>query len=251
MNINITKLYELLDDNLTLQQRGILVTILAVKEIDSKLTLAKFKAKVKIGQIREDLITLHKAEYIDWSEYKAAIRVESNKVINPEIIELIQYINTLLKTKYKENDKTIVSMLNARLSDYSPDDIKAVFANRYAVWKDDSFMSKYLAPDTILRPSKFPKYLEEVNKTKEGLFYVNVKEIDLKKGDTITYEISKTLINDDVYQIKIYTTKGFKRVTNGIVVKKFGKDIKKILNNMKQTRNAGRLVNAEIVYNGN
>lgn len=251
MKLNIVHTNELLDSELTLIQRGILITIMLLKDDDSKLTLAKFKFKIKTGSIREELISLHEAEYIDWSEYKIAKRYIANKEINPEILELIQYINTLLRTKYKENNKVIISMLNARLRDYSANDIKKVFANRYLVWKDDEVMKRHLAPDTILRPSKFPKYFEEVNKTKEGLFYVNVKEINLIKGETITYKISKQLIDDDIYEIKIYTMQGFKRIGNGQSTKRYGKDIKKVLKGMKQTFEKGRNVDTTIVYNGN
>ena len=63
---------DILNDELTLQQRGILITLLLVKEKDKKLTLAKFKSKVKYSKILEDLVFLQDKGYLKFSGYNAA-----------------------------------------------------------------------------------------------------------------------------------------------------------------------------------
>lgn len=239
-----------MDDKLSLIQRGILITILLLKDKDPKLTLAKFKAKVIINRIKYELIDLQNKGYIKWTGYNRAIKSLEDETITPEVFELFQYINKLLRTNYKTSNTGIASSLRARLEDYSVSDIKKVFANRYMEWKDDTMMSKHLNPNTILRPSKFPKYYEETIKTKVGTSYVNADEIDLKKGDIITYSLSKKLVLNDVYAIKVYTIRNNKRIGNGQIFKQYGKDIKSTMNSARQSEILGRPKELEIIYNG-
>ena len=66
MKVNITNIGDLLNDKLSVVQRGLLITILLVKDTKPEYTLAKLKSTIKIKEFYQDLIILHKAEYIEW-----------------------------------------------------------------------------------------------------------------------------------------------------------------------------------------
>ena len=67
MKINIKKVSEILDSGLSMAQRGILITILLMKDSTPKLTLAKCKASLNFVTHREDLVYLHEKGFISWS----------------------------------------------------------------------------------------------------------------------------------------------------------------------------------------
>lgn len=251
MKILIDNISDFISKDLNVTERGILLTILLLKDSDPKMTLAKFKTSVKIAEYKQEMINLHEKGFILWSEVNKAKKYLEKERLTPDVLELFVYINKLLRTKYKTNNSSIVSRLTARLEDYSKSDIKKVFANRYMKWKDDDFMKQYLNPDTILRPSKFAKYYEETMLTKVGSSYVNAQELNLKFNDSIDYKMSLKLVDDDVYDIRIYNMQGFKRIGNGIAAKKYGRDIKQSLHNMKQSLENGGSNNILVVYKGN
>ena len=120
--------------------------------------------------------------------------------------------------------------LRNRLLDNSVEDVKAVVANRYLEWKDDAVMSKHLNPNTIFRPSKFDKYVEEALRTKVGKRLLVAEQIDLNEGDDITLDMINNILDKDVYSIKTYDLdSNGKRITSGMSSKVYGKDLKKML----------------------
>lgn len=194
---------ELLRSDLSLGHRGILITLALVKDEDPELMWAKFEAKAKVNkETKELLIELHNKGLIEWSQVKRAINDLKKDRQTPQIVEIITFMNEVFGSSYKPTSKIISSAINARLQEYSVDDIKAVIANRWSVWKDDAVMSKYLTPDTIFRPSKFPKYFEEAKRTSIGKGMINAMKFDLKKGDQITFEHIEQLIDNDTYDVK-------------------------------------------------
>jgi len=236
MKILINNLNSLLSEKLTLLQRGILITILILKDFSPKLTLAKAKTKINFTKNKVDLIHLHKAGFIEWSGYNKALRSMEEKAVLPEVVEIIDFMNGLYGTGFKSTTKSITINIVTRLKENSIDDLKLVVANRYSIWKDDPFMGKYLKPDTIFRASKFPKYLEEARRTKQGESFLNASKLGIKKGDLITYDLSKTFSDDDVYTVRVYSLADGSRIGSGRVEKMYGKGIKrslKVLNNIK------------------
>jgi uncharacterized phage protein (TIGR02220 family) len=229
MQLLIKKASQILDAP-TASQRGILITILLLREKDPELTLAKVKKKLKIAKVRQDLVSLHEMGYIRWSEYSKAKKILEKEQTTPEVIEIIDFMNGLYKRKFNPKTSAYNTPLRERLKEHSVDDIKKVIANRYIAWKDDSIMSKHLNPETIFRKSKFDKYLEEALRTKEGESFLAAEKIDLKYGDEITYEIAQGLSDDDTYVIRVYQTdgQGNKR-GNGIKSTRYGRDIKRVL----------------------
>lgn len=239
MKLLIKHISEILDERLSLSMRGVLITILLLKENDPKLTLAKFKASTKSKEANIVLALLHKRGYIKWSGIKAYEKGLKRRETSPEIIEVYEFMNKLFGRGFKvtETSPGVVN-LRERLNDYSVEDIKLVLANRYSEWKDDTEMHKHLTPFTIFRPSKFEKYYQEARSTKVGTSYLTVEVVGLKNGDEITSETAKSFVDNDTYNIVTYTTdsEGNRR-ENGLRGTRYGRDIKKTLkiqdNNLK------------------
>jgi len=217
-----------------------------MKDPDPKITLAKAKAKINFSKNKEDLIHLHKAGFIKWSGFNRALKSLEEKALNPNVVEVLDFMNGLYGTGFKSTTKSTTTSIVARLKENSIDELKLVVANRYAAWKDDSLMCKYLTPDTIFRDSKFPKYLEEAMRTKQGESLLNAKKIGLAKGDLITLDLSKTFSDNDIYKIKVFSLRGGVRIGSGQVEKMYGKDIKRTLKILENRVD----VEQEYIYEG-
>ena len=247
MQILIKNTTDILDDKLSLEQRGILITLLLLRDDDPKLTLAKFKAKTKMAKIKESLIKLHQNGYIKWSGYKNALKAFEKERVTPEVIEVIEFMNNLYKrTDNPKSESTIVNLRN-RLQEHDVDTIKKVVANRYSLWKDDDFMSKYLTPQTIFRPSKFDKYLEETLRTQVGTGIVEAHKSDLKDGDELNSSNVCTFIGTDLYELKTYRTdsKG-KRKGNGVESCAYGSNVIRMVKSQEEKVKRGE--SREFIY---
>jgi uncharacterized phage protein (TIGR02220 family) len=230
MKIKVKDLKDLLRDDLTLAERGLLLTILLLKDSDPKLTLAKVKAKVNFKNTRTELIKLHEKNLIEWSGYKAAKKLESDKSVNPDVIEAVSFMNALYKRSFSPTAASTITSLTQRIKEYGLEDVKRVISNRYTVWKDDPVMNVHLNPTTIFRLSKFQKYLEEAKRTQKGSAILQADKTNLKNGQEITLEVAETLLDDEVYSVKIHKVSK-KGVVSGIGQdsKDYGKDIRKTL----------------------
>jgi len=204
MEILIKNMQELLDDKLSLIERGLLISILLLKDPDPKITLAKVRAKVKLSQFKTELITLHEAGYVKWKGYRAAKKSLEKSKFNPQIKEVIEFMNNLYDRKFDYKSENTTKALRNRLEEIDVETIKEVVANRYAVWKDSEVMKKHLHPTTIFRPSKFEKYLEEVSRTREGISFVNAEKITIKAGEQLTSKNIIQLMDEDVYSVRVY-----------------------------------------------
>jgi len=230
MKININSISRLLDDKLTIAQRGLLITILLIKDDLPKFTLAKLKTLIKIKEYHKDLIYLHESKYIEWSGYKAAKQQKSNEAVNPKVLEVMDFMNKLLGRNFNSKSHNTTKDLSIRLQENSVEDVKRVIANRYSEWKDDLKMSKHLNPTTLFRASKFEKYLEEANRTKIGQGFVSADKMNLKQGDEILFSMYNNILDKDVYSIKTYDIgpKGNK-ISSGMSSKVYGSSLKQML----------------------
>jgi|TARA_R110000764_G_scaffold118262_2_gene205777 uncharacterized phage protein (TIGR02220 family) len=230
MKININSIKELLSEDLSITKRGLLITAILLREDNPKLTLAKLKATIKTKEYHQELIELHEANVIVWSGYKSAVRGMNNKVIEPNVGEVIEFMNKLYKRNFNPKSESSTKELRARLNEHSVEDLKKVISNRWAEWKDDSMMSKHLNPTTIFRASKFEKYLEEVNRTKSGQSYLTAEHMDINQGDEFTIDMIELIQDNDVYSIKTYDVdpQG-NRKTSGMPSKVYGSSLKKML----------------------
>ena len=231
MKIRVQNINDILDDKLSLLERGLLITILLSKDIDPKITLAKVKVRVKMIKVRRELMNLHELGFIEWSGYNRAKKNEEDKEVNPKVVEVIDFMNELYGRGFDSKSTASTKNLINRLNDHSVEDIKMVVANRWEEWNMDSVMNKHLTPHTIFRPSKFDKYLEEALRTRKGEGLVEAKKIGLKQGDEITLEIAQTLIEEEMYNIRIYRLDpdDGRIMGNGTISKRTGKAIMKAI----------------------
>ena len=230
MEILLINTSHILNEELSLVQWGILITIILCKDMDSKMTLARFKTKVKITKIKEDLIFLHENGYIKWSGYKNAQKSIEGGTMSLDVKDVICFMNDLYGRGFNPKSSSSTANLIPRLRENGIDDVKLVVANRYAEWKDDSVMKMHLNPGTIFKKSKFDKYLEEAKRSRVGESFVAAEAINLNHGDEITKEVSTTFIKSDTYNIKIYQTDGEgNRRGNGVSATRYGRDIQKMV----------------------
>lgn len=248
MRVLLKNFKDLLDDSISLESRGLFLTIVFLKEEDSKITLAKVKAKVSFRKHKDSLILLHEKGFIDWSGYKLAKKSLEEKELNPKVVEVIDFMNSLYKTSFGYTTESHYKSLLRLIEKHDTDDIKRVISNRFVEWKDDSFMSKYLNPSTIFRQSKFPKYLEEVNMTKKGERFLQSLKTNLKDGDSINIGNCDTLIDNESYFIEISYLSREGKCDSREVIHKSGKDIKRSLKIQVKTIDFGGWLEFEYRY---
>ena len=249
MIINIGNIKDLLNSNLSVLQRGLLMTAILVRDDNPKFTLAKLKSTIKIKEYNQDLIYLHEAGYIKWSGYASAKRSEADIAMDPDVINIISFMNKLCNRNFNVNSESSTKELRNRLLNNSIEDIKRVITNRYAEWKDDAMMSKHLNPTTIFRASKFDKYLEEANRTKVGQSLLTADQINLTQGAEIVFNMCKNLLDKDVYKIKTYDVdpQG-NRITSGMSSKVYGHALKKMLKTQNNRVQNGFSKEFEYIY---
>ncbi|RJR23625.1 hypothetical protein C4578_04085 [Candidatus Microgenomates bacterium] len=80
-------------------------------------------------------------------------------------IEIINYLNSVLDTKYKATAKSTQDLIKALWEeDYTFEDFKTVIDNKIAEWSNTEF-SKYLRPATLFKKEKFEGYLNQKHRT--------------------------------------------------------------------------------------
>lgn len=85
------------------------------------------------------------------------VNVNDNNIY---IVEIIDYLNQKLGTKYKPNTPKTITCIKARLKEkYTIDDFKKVIDKKIKEWKDTE-MEKYLRPETLFG-TKFESYLNQ------------------------------------------------------------------------------------------
>ena len=83
-----------------------------------------------------------------------------NENENRNIDGVIDYLNTKTEKNFKTVDANRKN-IRARLNDgFTIDDCKKVIDIKCAEWNNTEY-SKYLNPETLFRPSKFEKYLNQ------------------------------------------------------------------------------------------
>ena len=146
MKVLIKDFDQILNLDISVYQRGLIFTALIVRESNSKITLAKFKALVNMREAKLPLIDLHEKGVINWSGYNAAKKSIEKKEINPDVVEAVNFMNNLYKRRFDCKSDSTTQSLKARLKEYDLDTIKGVIANRWERWSDDPVMKSHLNP---------------------------------------------------------------------------------------------------------
>lgn len=112
-------------------------------------------------------ILLNNSSTIDSNIYKYIEKVK----------EIISYLNLKVGTKYKENNKATIMLINDRLKEgYIIDDFKEVIDKKVKAWKNTEF-EQYLTPKTLFG-DKFEVYLNQniIKEEKKNKSYEDYRE---------------------------------------------------------------------------
>lgn len=221
----------LLSEELSVEQRGLMITLFLCIEKIPALTQAKFEHFVDIKKFRSDLIYLHEEGYIKWQKYNYAKKAIQKLEDDPKVHEIIKFMNELYGRRFDSSKEGTVSGLRGLLTKYSTPDIKLVIANRYEEWKDEPTMAKHLNPITVFRKKLFEKYLEEATRTGVGSGITKAVEIGLGEGDQIYVGNVSQFSDNDLYTFKTFNTDSEGQPKgNPLLETKYGKVLKKMVN---------------------
>ncbi len=108
------------------------------------------------------------------------------------IKEVIEYLNSVLGTHYKDSTDKNKSLIRARLREgFTVDDFKVVIDKKSSAWLTDPQMQKYLRPETLFG-TKFESYLNEPNTYK-------LKGNMANRRDESTYDRIKRLVEEGAF----------------------------------------------------
>lgn len=251
IKLKITKIDDLLNEDLTLEQRGILITCLLVRDKTDKLTYAKIKSEINLSKYKLPLLDLCDKKFITWSESdKQRKKLVEQDVIDPQVKQAVDFMNELYQRNFKATSSSTVSGLKARLKEFSLKEVKMVITNRYHEWKDDKTMSKYLTPYTLFRKSNFQKYLDDANNSGKGMNFITVSDIGIKPGDEITLEIGEKLSEKLSYPITEFKlSEGGEPLGIGTGKSLLGSDILSLLKRQQRKINNGEKPEFILIYN--
>ncbi len=122
---------------------------------------------VKTDAFRNEIIDLYNSRdtvSIPY-EYDSDTTDTDTVSVTETITEIIFYLNSVLNTRYRVNNKVTQKHINARLKEgYTVDDFKTVIDKKTAEWRGTE-MEQYLRPETLFG-TKFESYLNAtINKS--------------------------------------------------------------------------------------
>jgi len=85
--------------------------------------------------------------------------------------EVIDYLNQKTGKNFSSKTKPTIEAIKARLSEgWTVEDFKKAIDNQVAEWTGTEY-AKYLTPDTLFRPSKFEKYVNNTSSQKTASYF--------------------------------------------------------------------------------
>lgn len=130
------------------------------EEAEIRRRFTESRRKSSLSRFKE---TSHDTSYDASHDEHTIHRMDNdNKNINTNTIkDIIEYLNTVLGTKYKYSADYIKKHINARLSEgYTLEDFKTVIDKKFRSWSGTE-MAKFLRPETLFG-TKFASYLNEL-----------------------------------------------------------------------------------------
>lgn len=121
---------------------------------------------------------------------------ESNNKNRFNYSKFINSINEAANTNFR-NSSNNRKLIHARLADgYTEEELIRVIKFKANQWKDNEKMKKYIVLTTLLRPSNFDKYIQEVE---------SIPEPQKKKEESSAKEEKrKDPIEEKIYQYKLF-----------------------------------------------
>lgn len=98
----------------------------------------------------------------EWTIKEVLDRLPVKSNIHPGATEVLNYLNELAKRRFSAR-RSNLSNINARLQEgITVQQLKQVIELKVFQWANDFTMKAHLNPETLFRPSKIEKYLQEV-----------------------------------------------------------------------------------------
>lgn len=98
--------------------------------------------------------------YINNKDNNNSKESENNSDIET-IKNIVSYLNTVCKTRYRHSTPATQKKIRARLKEgFTEEDFKKVIDTKYAQWGNDKKMSEFLRPETLFS-TKFESYLNQ------------------------------------------------------------------------------------------
>ena len=131
---------------------------------------------VTFNRYRADIEILQGVKKFNWGSKEILLGSSKETLHNKNIIKnnngnnsiiILDYLNEKAGTHYKPVDSNL-KFINARLKDYTIEDLEAVIDKKVREWKGTK-MQPYLRPETLFNATKFESYmngLEEISENK-------------------------------------------------------------------------------------
>lgn len=93
---------------------------------------------------------------------KEARKLESKTKLHPDCIGVLGFLNKVANKRFSSR-QTNLKHINARLNEgVTAQQLKQIIELKVYQWSNDFEMKVHLNPETLFRPSKIEKYLQEV-----------------------------------------------------------------------------------------
>lgn len=121
--------------------------------------IEKHSASTVQAQCKDDANTVAIGLIPDSLNTDTSIKPLSGKPdVKADAIEILEHLNLKAGRKYKAV-KANISMIEARLKDFTKDELMAVVDDRCIAWAKDEKMSSYLRPETLFNATKCAGYV--------------------------------------------------------------------------------------------
>lgn len=104
----------------------------------------------------------------EWTIKEVLDRLPTKSTTHPDAIDVLEYLNTLAKKRFSPRQSNLKN-INARLQEgITAQQLKQVIELKVFQWSKDYEMKVHLNPETLFRPSKIEKYLQEVEEIEKN-----------------------------------------------------------------------------------
>ena len=109
---------------------------------------------------------MHSQGLDEWTIKEILDKLPTKSTTHPDAIEVLDYLNKLAKKRFSAR-RSNLTYINARLQEgITAQQLKHVIELKVFQWSNDTMMKNHLNPETLFRPSKIEKYLQEVEEIK-------------------------------------------------------------------------------------
>ena len=105
---------------------------------------------------------MHAKGLDEWTIKEILDKLPTKSTTHPDAIEVLDYLNKMAKKRFSAR-RSNLNFINARLQEgITAQQLKQVIELKVFQWANDYQMKNHLNPETLFRPSKIEKYLQEV-----------------------------------------------------------------------------------------